>query len=135
MFHRDLDYTFEFTFDDLFKQYNNNKVLFLIVLPLYSNNKWVFGSIFLKKYELFFNPDTKLIHMYVHNNNKEQKSSINYSAIYIIVNIAVVFLFLVIGYFIGKAIHRKRRIKAMELEDNYDYQPKNDYQSIQLNKI
>ena len=65
MNHKEFQYTFEFTYEDLFVEKDNN-YWFLVALSIYNNDleEWFMGIIFLRKYNLIFNQDTKTISYY-----------------------------------------------------------------------
>ena len=98
---------------------------------------WSVGKIFIKKYPFIFDYDKKAI-SFVHINNynekgnKEQNTNNNKNyniwkdfKIYIFVFLLIVAI--VIGIFIGKMLWKKqRKMRANELDDNYDYIEKFD---------
>lgn len=64
---------FNLTYKDLFIfDEVNNKYIFLILYSRLSNN-WIFGSIFLKKYQFTFNVDSKTIGYYKSMNNYKRE--------------------------------------------------------------
>ena len=65
MEHHEFNYTFEFTYEDLFLEKDNN-YWFLVALSSFKNDleEWNMGIIFLRKYNLIFNQDTKTISFY-----------------------------------------------------------------------
>lgn len=64
---------FNLTYEDLFVfDEVNNKYIFLILYSRLSNN-WIFGSIFLKKYQFTFNEDSKTIGYYKSMNNYKRE--------------------------------------------------------------
>ena len=79
---------------------------------------WLLGEPFLKKYPFTFNQDKKKIGFYkiIHNNNK---FSFHYTWFIIISLIVVCFLLLFL--LIKNIMNKPRKIRANELEDNYDY--------------
>ena len=58
-YHSGLNYTFELNYIDLFRE-EKNYIYFLIVFDEYYK-VWTLGKIFIKKYKLYFNHDTKII--------------------------------------------------------------------------
>ena len=132
-----LNYIFELTYKDLFKE-ENNKIYFMIFSSSLNSIKWSFGEIFLKKYFFTFNQDKKVIGFYIHktinenegNNNEDKEKDNNNSnkqsytgLIFLIVGI---FLLVVEAIIAGVCIYKKfylnRRKRANELkDDNYDY--------------
>ena len=65
MKHYEFNYTFEFTYEDLFLEKDHN-FWFLIALSIFQNDleEWNIGIIFLRKYNLIFNQDKKTISFY-----------------------------------------------------------------------
>jgi hypothetical protein len=113
--------TFILEGNDLFKEYNNY-ILFTIFFQKYLIKYWVFGKIFMKKYNFFFDNDKKTIG-YIEplliNNEDINKFKDFFAKIkwYIIV-----FICGIGGFIIGKKLRDKaRKIRANELEDNYEY--------------
>ena len=62
---KELNYTFEFGYDDLFREINN-KVYFLVIFPnaKYRYTEFHVGKVFLKKYKMFFNYKDKMLFFY-----------------------------------------------------------------------
>ena len=133
--HKGLETTFNLTYKDLFiYDKNNNKYIFLMMNDKFISG-WVFGSIFLRKYQFIFNQDSKTIGYYKSMNfyNKQiikEKNEIknNYviiKFIFIIILIIISsFLLLLIGMYIQNTFFKKKKIKANELEENFSYQTK-----------
>lgn len=129
----DFDYTFEFTFDDLFVEYNG-KYYFLVVFPLYTDDNWTFGKVFLKKYQIFFNLDSKVAKFYkpgTPEKKEEGKKSEFWTAVKVAIEICVVIAFAAIAYYIGRKINRRRKMKAVELVEEAD----GDYQTFGQNTV
>ena len=147
--HIGFESTFKLTYEDLFiLDEKSNKYIFLILKKDYVTD-WSFGTIFLRKYQLFFNDDLKTIGYYrqpdqhykgnsnnntniTDNNEKGNLSEVNKSnkvkRAFIIILI-VIFSFLL--FFFGMIFQRKycnknRKIRANELEENFSYEAKNN---------
>ena len=128
-YNKDLNYTFEFTYKDLF-YYNelDKRYYFLIIFEINTgNNRWLIGEFFFKKYQLIFNQEKKKIGLYVgksDNNNDQEETWISKNKWYIILIVFLVILIIIISiisYLYIKS-RQKRKIKANELiDDNYDY--------------
>ena len=116
-YHKELNETFILDYNDLFKE-ENGKIYFLIIFRPYGTKTWLLGEPFLKKYPFTFNQDKKKIGFYkiIHNNNK---FSFHYTWFIIISLIVVCFLLLFL--LIKNIMNKPRKIRANELEDNYDY--------------
>ena len=128
-YHYQFNYTFSFTGADLFLE-SNGYYYFLIIFDRYNYQKWNFGKIFLKKYPLVFNPDSKMISFYIdYNNNLEEKETIKDN--YQINNKTMIITILVIigivsfigGLIIGSIIYKKKKEKKLSAnemkEDNF----------------
>ena len=106
--------------NELFKDYGNI-YLFMIIHPRYSYKIWTLGKIFMKNNNFYFDNNKKLIGYF--DNIKIEKK--NYSNVNIFDKIKwIIFIFfgIIIGIFIGKKIREKtRKLRANELEDNYEY--------------
>ena len=127
--HKDLNYTFELTYKDLFIE-KNNKYIFLIAILNNDNQNWFLTYIFLKKYQFVFNPDSKTISFYdkkyEEDENKNMKKENNKRIKNILIIILIILswiIFIVIGIIIGKFLYKKwdKKKRANELDDNYEY--------------
>ena len=121
-------FCFNFDYKDLFKE-KDDKIYFLIYFKLNDNysSRFTFGQIFIKKYILTFNYDTKMIGFYDKNiiieSNKEQQNSNKTSGSNVAILIICSIVFVCIGFLFGKKIYEKaRKKKANELIDDYDYE-------------
>ena len=110
---KQLNFTFEFDYLDLFDDYEGKKY-FKIIYPDIKNNNWVLGRIFLKKYQLYFDSERKTIGIFI---NKESKN--NYLT-YIIIVLFIIIIILIVERLIHY-VKNPRRKKAYELDDGYDY--------------
>ena len=126
-YHYEFNFTFELNYNDLFEEIND-KIFFLIVKNKgsFNQNLWKLGKIFLKKYQLSFNQDSKTISLYnniMKNNDKSsipKKEETKFNKDYIWIFICLVCLAL--GIYIGtKIIVKNRKKRANELKDDYDY--------------
>ena len=156
-YHQDFNYTFELTYKDLFAEYNG-KYYFLVTDS--DGDNWTIGFPLLKKYQFFFNQDTRSVYFYNPNlpqekedddekedekekekedekegekdddprkknstdNETENSGTMSIKSVVLIVVICGV-VFIALGLTIGYLIFRKinKRVRANELEDNYDY--------------
>ena len=115
---KDIDYQFNLTYNDLFIK-KGNDYLFTIVFNTDTNNtNWILGNVFLKKYQIIFDLDRKIIGIYINNDNLKH---FNVTLILsIIFGLFCLFLIVYIFFYMKKP----RRIRANELEDEcYDYIP------------
>ena len=123
---KDIEYQFTLTYKDLFIE-KDNEYIFAIV---FDNNTfninpiWILGKPFMKKFQLVYDLDRKIIGMYKENNNNVENSNkyIIYIVALSILGIIVVGLVIYIIFIIKKP----RKNKAFELDDdNFDYIPTN----------
>ena len=115
------------TYKELFIE-QNNEYIFSIVFDENSDNKdatWILGKIFMKKYQLVYDLDRKIIGLYKENNNKENDEKSNGLFIVSIILIPLlVIIVLALTIVIIYLIAKKRRQRACELnDDNFDYIP------------
>ena len=148
--HIGFESTFKLTYKDLFiLDEKSNKYIFLIIQKDYVTD-WSFGTIFLRKYQFFFNEDLKTIGYYrqpgqhyegnINNNtnstsNNNEQGNLNevnktskVKKAFIVI-LVVIFSFLL--FFFGMIFQRKycnknRKIRANELEENFSYDAKNN---------
>ena len=133
LFSKDLNYTFEITKDDLFKI--NKDYIYINILFDYGKNYWILGKPISLKYPFVFNQDTKKIGLYRnYNKNKiinKQKDSYYYKKfmkIFLIIIFGLSLIF--IGFILGKKIYQmKRKKRANELNDSYEYINENEHKN------
>ncbi len=128
--HYEFNYTFEFTYEDLFLEKDHN-FWFLIALSSFQNDleEWNMGIIFLRKYNLIFNQDTKTISFY--NPNLEIKENneivwnrkISFTAILIVIILVIFLLFIIVYIYIYKKFFKPNRDKKRlnHIYDTHDY--------------
>ena len=122
----DIEYEFILTYKDLFIE-KDDKYLFGIVFDNIDDKDksyWIFGKLFMKKYQLFFDLDKKIIGLYRNKNNKgESKKKFNIIYIFLIILVLIVIGLVVAIVYLVK---NKRKSRANELTDeNFDYIPSN----------
>ena len=131
--HIDSNFTFELNHKDLF-EVRGNKKFFLIVFDSNNDYPWEFGKIFLKKYLLNFDYESKRIGFYTDlnydsdSNNNGRKGKNRSSNYYLwILWITLLIITGIVCFFLGKIIYdKKRKKRANELDDDYDYAQKNN---------
>ena len=151
LYQKGFEYIFKLGKDIIFHEINN-KVYFLIIFDKNINNKiWKLGEPFLSKYTFVFNKEQKTIGFYnplleeklndtiINNNNtyinnKNNNDKNNKSIFHILKNIMIILVSIVIIFYIVKKILNKRKIRANELEDKYEYLPNNANNSLGINK-
>ena len=139
--------TFVFTYEDLFRE-KNDKLYFLVFFKTnYFGTYFEMGKMFLKKYNLTFNHDTRMIGYYnvdlpggKNNGENEEKSPEQniFNSIYTWIGIfLIIVIFGILGFFLGKYIYDKVRKKRMnEIDDNFVYNSKqNNEDENENNKL
>ena len=144
----ELQYIFELNYEDLFVE-KENKFWFLVTFPtFYELEEWYFGIIFLRKYNLIFNPDSKTIGFYNPNlpiveeedENSNHKNNTNNNKVIKIIIIIIVLLIIIsigLGFYLGKILYFNKSAKKRfnELEDNFEYESdENKEQYYEKNK-
>ena len=109
---KNLNYSFEFEPENLFL-YENDNYYSLILFSNQNLNNWCLGEIFMKKYQLIFEPNESSIGIYL----KIEKLYI----FYIIIVILSILLFLLSFFLYKQLILKKRKIRVNELDENVDY--------------
>ena len=123
-YHYQYNFTFSLNGSDLFLE-RGGHYYFLVLFDRYDYRKWTFGKIFLKKYPLIFNPDSKMVGVYVERNKKEEDDGgYNGPKItrknFVVVLIVIGILSFVIGIVLGSIVYSNQRKKsANEMKDEY----------------
>ena len=113
--HLDLKTNFTFNKEELIFKSKDGFQHFMVVFQNdIKNINWVFGKLFLEKYLLVFNLESKTIGYYIRS-----EKGISKSLIFIIFLILIIIFLGILLYYFIKKIPRKKRI--YELENNYDY--------------
>lgn len=128
---------FELNPEDLFVlDKESNKYIFLIIFRTnYVETVWGLGIPFLKKYQFVFDEDKRLISYYnyldneINENNIYKDSKLNLYILIGVLSFIICLLFVLAFFLIYKLIYmQKRRKRANELDDGFDYD--NKYNSI-----
>ena len=124
---KDIETQFVFTYKDLFIK-ENNEYIFGIVFDEDVDAKdptWIFGKPFMKKYELVYDLDRKIIGLYKEGNESpSEKSKVN--VVFIILLVILILAVAGLSYFIFFYLKKTRKSRAFELnDDNFDYVPSN----------
>ena len=124
---KDIETQFVFTYKDLFIK-KNNEYIFGIVFDEDVDAKdptWIFGKPFMKKYELVYDLDRKIIGLYKEGNESpSEKSKVN--VVFIILLVILILAVAGLSYFIFFYLKKTRKSRAFELnDDNFDYVPSN----------
>ena len=118
-YHKELNTSFILTYKDLFIE-ENDKIYCLIVFRDYNYNTWFLGEPFIKKYKFSFEQDNRLIGFYkliISENNNFNIFSFNFIFIIILIILCIGLTILLIRNIINKP----RKLRANELEDNFEY--------------
>ena len=124
-YHKLINYTFIFSGKELFyEEKKENKLYFLISIKNNAVDQWIFGKIFMKKYQVIFNSEMKTIGFYINiNNYNNQYNNLliytNKKVIVLILIIMVILLLLIIGnllYKYRKKFFYNKKIIVKELE-------------------
>ena len=124
---KDINYIFNFNYKDLFIE-NNDEYIFAIVfgnnVDTPEDSTWILGKPFMKKYQLVFDLDRKIIGLYTKNNNNNDNN--NGFNIYLFLLIIAVLIVIGLVIFIVYYFQKTRKKRACELlDDNFDYIPTN----------
>jgi hypothetical protein len=120
--HKEMNYTFELTYEDLFiEKYDK---LILLIFFEQSGITWKLGKPFLKKYPFIMNHDMKVVGLYKsHSKQKSNKGENNGQDNYLLtislIGLGVIIL-IVCGIFMGKYLFKKKK-RLNTLDDEYDY--------------
>ena len=115
---KSMNYTFVLNYNDLFKIYNN-KYVFQVIFDSSYAEKWRLGEVFQKKFRVFLDMDSNLFGFYTKNKNQNKSSSFYF----IILITLLVMIIIILSVFLYRNIigNKNRKIRANELEDNYEY--------------
>ena len=103
-----------------------SSIFHINILFDYGKKYWVLGKPISLKYPFIFNQDSRKIGLYRNYNKKKyQKDNIKNNSIQvlkIIFALILCFILIFIGFYFGKMFYQiKRKIRANELNDNYEY--------------
>ena len=113
---------FTFTYNDLFINYKS-KTFFLILFQNQNKkliNSWILGKPFIKKTNFYLNNDKKTIGKYPDIKSK------SFSKVWILCIFLFIVIIIMFIYFKFYLMKNKRKIRANELEENFDYTPQQD---------
>ena len=138
--HSEFNYTFSLTYDELFKE-KDEEIYFLIYNHKSNSNLWKMGKLFLQKYHFSFNTDSNTIHFYSNydkilskrkngsnTNTNEEEEVKNYENLkMILICIGLFIISIIIGIFIGKKIaNLNKKKEAKELQDSLSYESQDE---------
>ena len=117
-YNKELNYTFELNYNDLFVEKDNLYHL-LMIFEYQSQYHWKMGKPFLKKYQFIYDFDRRAIG-YLVNTEIKSKFNISILIIFILLGLIFILIFIIFKYFKNK---RKKRLN--EIEENFLYIPQN----------
>ena len=124
--HKEFNFNFSITFDDIYIQ--KDKFIFIrIIFEDFHGASWVLGSPFMSKYLFTFNSDSKEIGFYSKNINDkieivDKKSNFSFSIF--IEKIMIGAALIIVGIFLGRKLFGlRRKLRANELEEKFEYKP------------
>ena len=137
--HADFEMAFNLTYKDLFiVDKKNKKYIFLMINKNYFTG-WIFGSVFLRKFQLVFDQDAKTIGYYKKVDNpyddvdslKGLNGAKTLKTVFIFILIIILsFLLVILGMIVQrKFFNKNRKLRANELEENFSYESKNNYEN------
>ena len=121
----------EFDYKDLFiKSKSNSSRYYFQIIFVEHSNKWILGRPLFKKYPTIFDQNNKMIGFYLERgnydiSNNNGKKNIPWQWIIIIFLVIVVIVLSIILYKVVPLIS-KRKKKANELDDDFNYESQND---------
>ena len=116
-YNKNLDMNFTLNYNDLFYKFENKYYFLIVFYQNKRNYNWIFGSPFLKKYQMIFDKDKKIISIYEKDDNH------NISFAYIIIFILIVIIIFLVFYIVFYLFKNKRKLRANEIDENFEYLP------------
>ena len=127
----EFNYTFVLNSQDLFIQIGE-QIFFLVVFNKNNPTKsFLLGNIFLKKYFFSFENKSQKILFYKENGKKgpgeteniQEKAVLHWynSNTFVMIMSFMIVIFCIFGFFFGKKLYQRRKIKAWELEEKFSY--------------
>ena len=130
-YNKELNLTFTLDYNDLFLEEKNSLIFLVSTYIDFDEGYWILGKPFFKKYIPLFNIDNKMIGFYKKEiyleENTKKVSSFNTS---ILINILLFIIIIILSFSLYHCYVNKRRIRANELEDKFNYIAKNDEKEI-----
>lgn len=115
---KELNYTFNLTHEDLFYELEDRKYFLVLFYTDYrSLIYWILGEPFLRKFQIVFDQDKKLIGIY-----KPSKGSGGLGYWWILI-VASVIIACLLAYIVIFVLKKPRKKRALELDDDYEYVP------------
>ena len=125
-YNKELNTTFVLDYNDLYIEKDNFLYFLVATFFDYDLGYWILGKPFLKKYLLMYNSDNKMIGFYKKNEGNKSNKKISSYVISIFLNILLLIILIVLSFAFFHYYIKRRRIRANELEDKFNYIPKNN---------
>ena len=125
-----LNYTLSFKGEELFYKFKGN-YYFQIIFQTEHSKIWKFGKIFFKKYQIFFNPDQKIIGLYPYTKTPSSNLPFSWVMVFILF-IVIIGILIYVKMFLT---YKKRKIRANELEEQFDYTPQINGNNVVKEKL
>ena len=126
-YNKELNLTFTLDYNDLFLEEKDSLIFLVSTYIDFDEGYWILGKPFFKKYIPLFNIDNKMIGFYKKEiyleENTKKVSSFNTS---ILINILLFIIIIILSFSLYHCYVNKRRIRANELEDKFNYIAKSD---------
>ena len=127
--HRELKFNFELTYEDLFEKRNDGYYSKIVFNINDEEETFILGKPFLKKYQIIFEPDRKIIGIYIKKNLNIL--SITLWVITVILSIIIISLIIII---LKRYNNKPRKIRANELEEEFIYKEnKKEEDKLEIN--
>jgi len=127
---KDIEYEFILTYKDLFIE-KDDEYIFAIVFDnktIKADPYWILGELFIKKYQLVYDLDKKIIGLYTDLENENEKDNDGNSEsnkkfnIYLLMIFILLWIIIALIIFIFLFFNKQKRNKALELnDDSLDY--------------
>ena len=122
---KQFDLNITFTPNDLFR-IEGDDIYFMVAHHSYRDSHCTLGTLFLKKYAIIFDNDSKSMKILKSSNNEEDDVNNNQRGgkIFLILILTIILSGIIFGFIglkYGKKIYQSRKKKANELDDNYEY--------------
>ena len=140
LYQKEMNFNFTLTAKDLFTIIPDGKRILFNIDFTNNSNEWILGKPFFKKYQLNFNSDSNLISYFIQpkdlENNLEIKPA-ERKGLKIFLIIFFTILVFIGGIIFGRVLCSKynRKIRANELEDNYNYISKDSFKENNENDV
>ena len=124
-YHTQLDFIFELNYKDIFTTFKN-KIYFLCIYEL-NNNRWIFGKIFFKKYNIIFDHIAKTIGVYSEKNTSKIKSKLLFEwfiVIILFITFVILMYTLIKRYRLNNYKSFEKKIKVNELNEDLNHEYK-----------